>query len=83
MRFYLNMRLRGTLIDDPDGEEFASLAEAREEAVQSAREIMAEALKSGRPLGGWTFEISDEAGNVMLTLPFEEALPQAREHTLV
>ncbi|WP_427025995.1 DUF6894 family protein [Aureimonas ureilytica] len=76
MRLYLNIRSGNTLIRDPDGEEFTSLKEARQEAACSARELIAEDLKSGRPFNDRSFEISDITGNVISTLTFSDALPR-------
>jgi hypothetical protein len=49
-RFFLNIRLNGSL-EDLEGYEFATLAQARREAELAAREIVAEDLKAGYALG--------------------------------
>jgi hypothetical protein len=46
--FYLNLREGDTLIEDPEGHDFASLAEARTEAIMSARELMSSRVAAGR-----------------------------------
>jgi hypothetical protein len=58
-------------IVDPDGSEFADLQAAREEANQSARDLMAGELLAGRPLPlGWRVQIAREDGTVLATIPF-------------
>ncbi len=75
MRYYLHMQRGSTLIEDHEGEEFANLEAAREAAIWAAREIMADRLRSGRPFGAQTFEIHDEAGRRVATMPFMDAIP--------
>lgn len=75
MRYYLHMRRGEELIEDPDGEEFADLGAAREAAIWSARELMADRLRRGRRMDGQTFEIHDETGSLVATVPFKDAIP--------
>ncbi len=75
MRYYFNIREGGTLIEDPDGEEFASPEAMRAEAVEAARELMATRLLSGQPMNGRKFEIIDEAGTLVGELLFRDAIP--------
>jgi hypothetical protein len=56
---------------DPDGGEFTDLESARAEASQSARDLMAEELRCGRPVPfAWQTQVADSDGNILLTLPF-------------
>lgn len=48
-RYYLNIRWDGQN-EDLDGEEFEDLAQAREEAVISIREIVADDVRNGKGL---------------------------------
>lgn len=75
MRYYFNIREGGTLIEDPDGQEFATPEAMRTEAVEAARELMATRLLSGQPMDGRTFEMVDEAGTLVGELPFRDAIP--------
>lgn len=52
MRYFFHIRHGETLIEDPDGEEFASLEAPHAEAVAAAREIMAYMLLAGRAVDG-------------------------------
>lgn len=75
MRFFFDIRDSETLIRDPDGSEFPNLRTACQDATLAARELMAEALLRGKPLGGRAFEIRDANGTLLCTLPFNEAIP--------
>ncbi len=75
MRYFFHIRDGETLIEDPDGSEHASLDEACNEAIQSAREIMAANLIAGQPLDGRTFEITDAEGQLHRSLSFSAAIP--------
>lgn len=71
MRYFIHIVTDQERIVDPDGGEFADLASARDEASQSARDLMAEELRKGRPVPfTWLAQVADDEGNVLLTLPF-------------
>src|SRR5262245_27015857 len=71
MRYFIHIVTAQERLMYPDGSEFADLASARAEATQSARDLMAEELRCGRPVPfAWQAQVADEAGNVLLTLPF-------------
>ena len=61
-------------IDDPDGEEFSDDAAARAAAVCAAREIVGDGIKVGRDATDGSFEVKNEAGQIVATVPFSEAL---------
>jgi hypothetical protein len=66
---------------DPEGEEHETLSSAENEAIQSAREIMGEAVKSGRSSAkGKVFELTDAAGQVLSSIAFADVL-QIRDDT--
>jgi hypothetical protein len=62
------------LILDPEGTEMPDLDAALTEAERSARELLADLLKSGSVLDGQMFEISDADGTVLARLPFRNVL---------
>jgi hypothetical protein len=71
MRYFIHILTDKERLIDPDGSEFADLAAARAEASQSARDLMAEELRCGRPVPfTWQAQVADDEGNVLLTLPF-------------
>ena len=75
--FYLNLRHGDTLLEDPEGRDFASLAEARTEAIMSARELMSSRVAAGKNPNHSRFEITDEAGKAVLVVYFEEAIERS------
>jgi hypothetical protein len=73
MRCFIHIITDRERLVDPDGGEFPDLATARAEASQSARDLMAEELRCGRPVPfGWRAQVADEAGTILLTLRFAE-----------
>ena len=76
-RFFFHIR-DGESIDDPDGIYLPDTRTARQEAVRSARDIMAEDVRRGRlPLSAW-IEVTDENGEAIFALPFTEAVEISR-----
>jgi len=71
MRYFIHVVTDKERLVDPDGGEFSDLATACEEASQSARDLMAEELRSGRPVPfGWQAQVADAGGKILLSLPF-------------
>ena len=71
MRYFIHIVTDKERLVDPDGGEFTDLASARAEAIQSARDLMAEELRCGRPVPFvWQVQIANDGGNILLTLPF-------------
>ncbi len=75
-RYFLHLRYRdgidGLAVDE-EGDEVASPAELREHVEQTARDLMRGARLGAIP--DWrtcVFEVTDEAGELVLTLPFAE-----------
>lgn len=76
MRFFFHIRDGHAFVRDDDGTEFLSVGEAVDEAVRTAREILAGRLVAGRPLGVQSFEIHDEAGTLVQVIPFKGTIPR-------
>lgn len=74
-RYFFHIRHQdGRLAEDPEGQEFADLVDVEENAMASAKEILAEGLLGGKPvLAGAVFEICDENKILLLRFPFSEA----------
>lgn len=71
-RYFLNIRDNDALIADPDGDDIPDLDEARTLALEIIHDILGRPNVYGAP-GPWqarSFEITDEAGTVLLTIPF-------------
>lgn len=74
-RYFMHIRNANARLDDPDGGEFADLARAKVEALESARELISQCVLQGRPLGlHRVFEIVDGNGQVLATVPFSGAI---------
>lgn len=73
-RYYLNLRRKGVLIADPDGEEAADLPALRRVIENTIEDILRRPETYGEnPY--WdqcTFEIADEGGTIVMTVPFSE-----------
>ncbi|GJD43521.1 hypothetical protein AFCDBAGC_1373 [Methylobacterium cerastii] len=79
-RFFFNVRHRdgvsGLAIDE-EGDELADVAAAREHALSVARKMIAQdRLTMIRDWMVCSFEVTDEAGDRVLTVPFGDTVPQ-------
>ena len=74
-RFYLHQQIANGVIEDPDGTEAVDLAAAKHEAILAARQLLANAILTGVAPLGIAFQITDEAGQMLLKVPFRDALP--------
>jgi hypothetical protein len=72
-RFYFHVTRLASSIPDIEGTELLDLAEARAEAVRDARALMSCAILEGRDISGRSIEICNEAGDVLIRMPFREA----------
>jgi hypothetical protein len=63
-------------VDAPDdeGAEFPTLADAHLKAIDYARDLAAHAVRQGRLDLKHRIDIEDEAGEVLLSVPFAEAI---------
>ena len=74
-RYFFNILSPGTAaLRDDLGVVLKDIEEVRIEAVKGARGIMAEDLRGGRPVDHQRFEVVDESGLIVLTLPFRDVL---------
>jgi len=74
-RFFLHQQTGNGIIEDPDGSEAVDLSAAEREAILAARQLLANAILTGVAPLGTAFRITDETGQVLLTVPFRAALP--------
>jgi hypothetical protein len=73
-RFFLHVREGARVTEDIEGAEFPSLAEARAEAIKSARELMSDKVTLAANPVDSSIEIADESGTIVLIVPFEDAI---------
>lgn len=71
--FYLNVRDADGLLEDPEGSDLPDLDAAHLQALEGARDILAEMLRKGEVLDRQTIEITDEAGAVLAVVRFRDA----------
>jgi hypothetical protein len=75
-RYYFHVQCDDGLIEDPEGSEFADESAAFEEAAQSARAILVDALKSRREPSGCSVLIADEQGHQVGVVRLADVLPE-------
>jgi hypothetical protein len=73
-RFFFHARDDDQRFEDPEGTDLPDLDDARAEAVVAARQVAAERMKRGETLDGQSFEICDEAGRTLATVPLADAV---------
>jgi hypothetical protein len=72
-RFYFNLFECGTLIPDDEGRE-CDASSLRSIAIHEARDLMSGEVKAGRLCVGCRIDVLDEAGSLVLSVPFTDAL---------
>jgi hypothetical protein len=70
-RYFLHLRDGEHLIRDLEGRDLPDLAAARTEAIQGARDILAEMLRAGEVLDGQSIAIADADDNVLDVVTFK------------
>lgn len=73
--FYFHLKGDGVLVTDDEGADLPSMSEATRVALASARELLADAIKFGKPQVPEAIIIADEAGRTLLELHLVEILP--------
>ena len=76
-RYFLHLQDHERLLEDADGIDASDLASVLGEALKSAREIVACAIRQGANPLGQAFVIADEHGNQLASVPFVDVLPEA------
>jgi hypothetical protein len=73
-RFYFDTVTSGTIVSDDEGTELPGVKEATAEAIQDARALMSAAIMSGLDISKRSIQIRDEAGEIVLVIPFSDAV---------
>ena len=74
--FYFHLRYGTRSSRDNDGSEFESLAEAKQEAQITVRDMLVEAIKYHHERVPDAIEIADDTGRTLHILPFVTILPE-------
>lgn len=75
LKFYFHVRRGERLELDEEGTEFTSFEDAYDDALEAAREIVAEAILTRQSIDGDSFEITSEDGTLLATIPFSSVIP--------
>lgn len=73
-RFYLHVCNGDGFVEDEEGLDLPSLAAARFKAIQGLRDILAGEIRSGVLRRASFIEIEDERHELVMTVPFLEAV---------
>jgi hypothetical protein len=77
-RFYFHLRTGDQIVPDVEGTELPDFPSAQREALLNARELLAEAIKSGKPEVAEALVIADEAGRALAVVPLAAVIPKPR-----
>lgn len=75
--YYFHLRDGDAFIPDETGMDLTDIREARDEALQAARDMLADQLRAGEALDGQRIEITAADGKVLDVVSFREALRPA------
>jgi hypothetical protein len=73
-RFFFHLHDRFGAAPDPDARELADIQVARAQAVKGARSIISEDVRHGRVDLTGRIDVYDDAGKLVLSVPFTEAV---------
>jgi len=73
-RYFFHIREEEQVIVDDEGIDLPNLEAAREEAVAAARQLLSQSVLKGKACNGRVFEITNENGIVVLSVPFRETI---------
>lgn len=77
-RYFFNIKVRGELIADPEGDELASDIEARKHAEMIAREMLDRRHLYKVGLATWIFVVTDATGRKVAVVPFSRKIKLRR-----
>lgn len=73
-RYFFHIKSDDDFVEDPEGVDLTGDVEARQEAIDAAREILAERVLKGEIIDGHLFEVCDPNGTKVFSLPFRDVL---------
>jgi len=77
VRYYMNVRYRDRLFVDEEGDELANEPAVHGHARDTARDLIANGrMDSIRNWFDCSFEVANEAGQVVLVMPFGETIAE-------
>jgi hypothetical protein len=72
-RYFFHISHTGRRVEDQEGADFDALEAAQEEAAASLRDLIAAALKSGKPSTLEAIDVVDNEGSILATVDLIEA----------
>jgi hypothetical protein len=79
-RYYFHIRSGEHLIEDQDGSDLPDADAARREALLSARQILADVIRSGKEDSPEAFVIADSEGHELQIVTFASVLPKSLKY---
>jgi len=77
VRYFMNVRYRGRLIPDDEGDELADEGELRAHALANAHDLVFRTRMDWiRDWFDCSFEVTDESNRTVLVMPFGEVVPE-------
>ncbi len=76
-RYFFHLRRNGDLVRDSEGDEFASVDDARSNAVKAVQELVAARIKGGQPIPDEHIEVCNGAGDLQFSISFRAVV---RDH---
>jgi len=73
-KYFFHHITKAGRVRDIEGTDLADLEQARNEAVLDARSLMSDAIRQGRDISSRSIQISDDRGNVLLTVSFVDTV---------
>lgn len=73
-RYFFHIRDGADFVEDLEGVELSDMASVHREAIEAAREILADRIRTGKAIDGQEFLIFDEDGKQISIIPFTAAL---------
>jgi hypothetical protein len=72
--YYFHILKGEVRAEDRAGVEVPDTGSISEEAIEAARDLLAEGDLQGLDRREWAFEVADETGTIVLTLAFQDAV---------
>jgi hypothetical protein len=77
-RYFMNVRYRGRLIPDHEGDELPNEEALRRHAIATAHDLVfCTRMDSIRSWFDCSFEVTDESGRTVLVMPFGEVVQES------
>jgi hypothetical protein len=73
-KYYFHIRKGDVFEEAPEPIEADGQEGVEEEAIEAARDLLAEGDLIGLDRRLWSFEVADESGTTILSMPFSEAI---------